>query len=169
MALLGDTAFNLEKYPYIYQRHPVNTKPERFLTEPHEGGNCELVTHAVTMARGFELPRVRSSELFADTIYTKAVDDVSKAKTGDIIGLCKKDKVDYRGIHMGILWLPTDKETYLVHNARHEGHVKLQTLEEAMHYGEHAKIAWIKRPIKNNPSKSNPQALRELGLEYLTR
>jgi len=68
-----------------------------------------------------------------------------------------------------MIWIDDSKKIHIVHNARHTGKVQLQTLEDAMKHPKHAKIAWVKRPIRENLALSNPDRLKELGLGYLAR
>lgn len=134
---------------------------------PHKGSNCELLVQAIIGAQGFELPPFRSSDLYEDIRFTTVVSDLSKAQTGDIIGLTSKDKIGLRGIHMGILVAGQNNELGIIHNARHEGWAKIQTLILAMQHPGHERLAWIKRPIVPNPDKFNPQGLRNIGLDFL--
>lgn len=124
------------------------------------------MAHALVHARGFELPRVRSSELYADQNFTQAISDLSQAQTGDLIGLTRPDKQDFRGIHVGVL-LVNSNGVNIVHNARHVGRAVVQSLDEARQYPHHSKVAWIKRPIVTNPALARPDALRAVGLEEL--
>ena len=154
--------------PYRSKRNPQTTPVEEVFANPEEGTNCELLVHAIVFARGFELPQLRSSDIYEDTAYTNLVEDISQAKTGDIIGLCSLDKKGFRGIHVAMVWID-GKNINVAHNARHEGFVKIQPIEEAMQHPEHARIAWIKRPTKENPALLRTGQLRELGLGYLAR
>lgn len=124
------------------------------------------MAHALVRARGFELPRVRSSELYADRDFTLPVSDLSKAQTGDLIGLTRPDKEDFRGIHVGVLLVSTEGIN-IVHNARHVGRAVVQPLDEARQYLHHSRVAWIKRPVVANPTLAQPEALRAVGLEEL--
>lgn len=137
------------------------------MLSPHEGSNCELLVQAIVGARGFELPPFRSSDLYEDRIYTVSVSDLSKVQTGDIIGLTKRDKKGFWGIHMGILVAGQNGEIRIIHNARHQGAARIQSLSVAMQYPEHEKPAWIKRPIIPNPGKFDPEGLRNIGLDFL--
>jgi hypothetical protein len=117
-------------------------------------------------ARGFELPPVRSSDLYEDTLFTRSVDSLDYVQTGDIVGLTREDKADFRGVHMGML-IVSGTDIHVVHNPRHLGQAVVQTLDEARVYPHHSRIAWIKRPIVHNPSLSKPAHLTRLGLEEL--
>lgn len=154
--------------PYRPDRNPDTTPIGDVFTKPEAGTNCELLVHAIVSARGFELPQLRSSDLYEDTNYTNPVEDVSQAETGDIIGLCSSDKKGFRGIHVAMVWID-GKNINVVHNARHEGFARIQPIEEAMQHPEHARIAWIKRPTKENRALLRTGQLRELGFGYLAR
>ncbi len=154
--------------PYKPGRNPDTTPVEEVFAHPEEGANCELLVQAIVSARGFELPPLRSSDIYEDTEYTSPVEDISEAKTGDMIGLCPEDKLDLRGIHIGMIWIDGENIN-IVHNARHEGSAKIQTIDEAMQYPGHAKARWIKRPIKENRALLRTEKLRELGFGYLAR
>ncbi|OGH37737.1 MAG: hypothetical protein A3B44_00520 [Candidatus Levybacteria bacterium RIFCSPLOWO2_01_FULL_38_21] len=155
--------------PYRIDRNPDTTDVERVFINPEAGTNCELLVHSIVSARGFELPRLRSSDLYEDTNYTSLVEDISQAQTGDIIGLSPINKNGFRGIHVAMIWIDDSKKIHIVHNARHTGGVRLQTLEDAMQHPEHARIAWIKRPIRENPTLLQSEKLRELDFGYLAR
>lgn len=130
---------------------------------PEKGTNCELLVHAITRARGFKIPEgIRSSELYSDTVYTQTINEISRAQSGDIIGLCLDNKTDFKGIHVGILYID-EKAIYVVHNARHVGFARRQKLEDVVRYPTHAKIAWIKRSIIDDPALWNPGLLKKLG------
>lgn len=161
--------FNEILIPYRLNRNPDTTDVEEVFTNPEAGTNCELLVHAIVSARGFELPRLRSSDLYEDTNYTNPVEDTSQAQTGDIIGLCPINKNGFRGIHVGMIWIDDSGKIHIVHNARHTGRAQLQTLEDAMKHPKHAKIAWVKRPIRENLALLSPDKLRELELGYLAR
>ena len=154
--------------PYRPDRNPDTTPVEEVFTNPEAGTNCELLVHAIVSARGFELPQLRSSDIYEDAAYTSIVDDISQAETGDIIGLCPVDKKGFKGIHIGMVWV-NGENINVVHNARYEGSVKIQPIGEAMQYPKHAKIAWIKRPVKENPTLLQTEALKQLGFGYLAR
>lgn len=154
--------------PYRSNRNPDTTLVEEVFTNPEAGTNCELLVHAIISARGFELPQLRSSDIYEDTEYTSTVEDISQAETGDIIGLCPVDKKGFKGIHVAMVWID-GKNINVVHNARHEGFVKIQPIEETMQHPEHAKIAWIKRPTKENRALLRTEQLRKLGFGYLAR
>ena len=154
--------------PYRFKRNPQTTPVEEVFANPEEGTNCELLVHAIVFARGFELPRLRSSDIYEDTEYTSPIEDISQAETGDMIGLCPEDKKDFRGIHIAMVWIH-EENINVVHNARHAGRVHRQTLEEAMQRPEHARIAWIKRPIRENRDLLRTGQLRKLGFGYLAR
>ncbi|MCL5746673.1 MAG: hypothetical protein M1277_00100 [Patescibacteria group bacterium] len=125
---------------------------------------------AIVRARGFVLPdRIRSSELYKDTEYTKIINDISNVQTGDIVGLCPLDKTDFWGIHVGIIWIDDTDTTYVVHNAKHTGALQRERIEDALKHERHNKIAWIKRPIVKNNKLSNPQGLDIIGLGYLAK
>lgn len=156
-------------FPYISARNPDTTPPEEFLNEPEKGGNCELMVQAFVSARGFKLPRLRSSELYEDTEYTMRVRDLSQVETGDIIGLRPEKKKDFRGVHEGMIWVDNEGEIYIVHNAKHLGHARIEPLGEALVFPQHEAIAWIKRPIVEDPSLLQSDKLRELGFDILAR
>lgn len=156
------------RIPYTPDRTPDTTPVKEVFTNPEAGTNCELLVHAIVSARGFELPQLRSSDIYEDTAYTRLIEDISQAQTGDIIGLCSLGKKGFRGIHVAMVWID-GKNINVVHNSRHEGFVKIQPIEEAMQHSEHAKIAWIKRPIRENLTLLQSQKLRELGFGYLAR
>lgn len=163
------TFINETLIPYRIDRNPSTTRVEKVFQNPEEGTNCELFVQAIVRARGFVLPDgIRSSELYQDTEYTQTVPNVSQAQTGDIIGLCAVGKIGFVGIHIAMVWI-YGKNINVVHNARHEGFVKIQPIEETMQYPEHARIAWIKRPIKENRDLLRTEQLRELGFGYLAR
>jgi len=162
------TTLNETLIPYKPNRNPDTIPVEEVFANPEAGTNCELLVHAIVSARGFELPRFRSSDLYEDTNYTNPVEGISQVQTGDIIGLCSSDKKGFRGIHVAMVWID-GKNINVVHNARHEGFVKIQPIEEAMQYPEHARIAWIKRPIRENRALLRTGQLRELGFGYLAR
>lgn len=156
------------KVPYASGRNPDTTPVEEFFVNPEEGANCELLVQAIVSARGFKLPPLRSSDIHDDTEYTSVVEDLSQAQTGDIIGLCAIDKEDLRGIHIGMIWINGDTIN-IVHNARHEGSAKIQPIGEAMQYSKHAKVAWIKRPTRENRKLMRTDRLIKLGFGYLAR
>lgn len=134
---------------------------------PEKGTNCELLAQVITRARGFKIPEgIRSSELHSDTVYTQIISGISHAQSGDIIGLRSDNKTDFKGVHVGILYMD-EKPIYVVHNARHVGFAQRQRLDDAMRYPAHAKIAWIKRPIIDDSALRNPGLLIKLGLGYL--
>jgi hypothetical protein len=110
---------------------------------------------------------LRSSDLFEDRRFTRSVEDLTIAETGDIVGLTRPDKIGYRGIHIGML-LVDDSSIQLIHNARHVGQALVQSLEEARQHPHHSIIAWIKRPFVKNPNLANNRALLTIGLEALT-
>ncbi|MCL5113954.1 MAG: hypothetical protein M1372_02170 [Patescibacteria group bacterium] len=156
--------------PYRLDRNPSTTPVAEVFQNPKAGTNCELLVQAIVRARGFTLPDgIRSSELYQDTEYTQLVDDVSQAQTGDMIGLCPVGKTDFKGVHVGIIWRDETGNIRIVHNARHAGFLQIQELKDVMKYPGHAKISWIKRPIRQNPAILNPDGLRQLGFEYLAR
>lgn len=156
--------------PYRANRNPGTVFLNEVLNHPEKGTNCELLVHAITRARGFKITEgIRSSELYADTACTQAVGEISHVQTGDIIGLCPDNKIGFMGIHVGILYVDEAKAIYVVHNARHVGFGQRQRLEDAVKYQAHGKIAWVKRPIINDPALSNPGLLRKLGFEYLVK
>lgn len=86
-----------------------------------------------------------------------------------MVGLCSAGKKDLRGIHIGIIWRDETEEIYVVHNARHASFLQRQKFEDVTNYPGHAKVAWIKRPIRENPALLKPDGLRQLGFEYLAR
>jgi len=156
------------RIPYSLDRNPKTTPIEEVFENPEAGTNCELLVQAVVHARGFVLPDgIRSSDLYEDTEYTTSVDDILRTQTGDIIGLCPINKNGFRGIHIGIIWKGQTGEVHIIHNARHIGTFRRQTIKEAMKHPSHAKIAWIKRPIVENPALLNSDVLRKFGLGYL--
>lgn len=153
--------------PYRISRNPNTASSSEFFNYPEKGANCELLVNAITRARGFEIPEgIRSSELYADTEYTQAVDEVFHVRDGDIIGFCSDNKIGFA--HVGILCVD-EEAIYVVHNTKHVGFAQRQRLEDIMKYSVRAKIAWIKRPIIDNPALLNPGLLRKLGFGYLVR
>lgn len=155
--------------PYEGARNPDTIDPKEFLDEPKKGGNCEVLVHAIVAARGYELPRLRSSDIFEDTEFTEHIRDIFEAQTGDIIGLRAVGKKDFRGVHVGIIWIDDDSEIHVIHNAKHIGNTRLESLSEAMKHPDHANIAWVKRPIVENTELLSPNQLTEIGFEYLAR
>lgn len=155
--------------PYRLERNPKTVLPEEVFENPQAGSNCELLVHAIVSARGFTLPRLRSSEIYEDSEFTEHVRDVSKTQTGDIIGLRPVGKKGLKGIHIGIIWLDGDGEIHLIHNARHVGQARLEALSEAIKHPGHAEIAWIKRPVRKNSGLLQSEKLRELGFGYLAK
>lgn len=154
--------------PYRIDRNPDTTTIEEVLTNPEAGTNCELLVHAIVSARGFVLPLgIRSSEIYFDREFTREINDLLQAQTGDIIGLCSLGKKGFRGIHIGIIWRDQADKINIVHNAKHTGAVQTQGLEEAMRYRGHEKIAWIKRPVVQASSFADSEALKKIGLDYL--
>ena len=164
------TTLNETLIPYRPDRNPDTTPVEEVFENPEEGTNCELLVHAIVSARGFVLPLgIRSSEIYFDREFTREISDLSQAQTGDIIGLSSQKKAGFKGIHIGIVWKDNEGNFYVVHNARHAGFAKTQTIDETMEYSEHEKIAWIKRPDKENPALLQSRKLSELGFGYLAR
>lgn len=167
-------AFNIETQTilnirYKGSRHPISTDPAELLTRPLEGGNCELVTHGITLGRGYRLPRVRSSELFADRTATQHVATTGgfkELKTGDIIGLGRKEQNGLRGVHQGVIY--KYEELYVVHTTPETGLI-MQPLEEAQASPTHAKVIWVKRPKPEEfrARLYSPKKLALIGLDFL--
>lgn len=156
-------------YPYDISRNPKTTSPAEFLDNPEKGGNCELMVQAIVSARGFILPRLRSSEIYEDTEYTEKIGNIFLSETGDIVGLKARNKKDFHGIHIGIILIDNDGEIHLVHNTKHMGRAMIEPIAEAIQYPQHDTIAWIKRPMKEDPSLLQSERLKEMGFDFLTR
>jgi len=137
------------------------------LENPEAGTNCQLLVLALARAMGYELPALRSAELFIDTDYTEFIPGIEEARTGDIIFLTRDGQTDPRLFHVGVLSFDEEGELYLNHNARHVGFARKEKLEEAMEDPRHAVNAGIKRPIVENPYGQHTYFLVTYGLEHL--
>lgn len=134
------------------------------------GGNCELFAHAITLARGYQLPTVRSSELYADTRATEHVspNDLDALQTGDIIGMRRSGKQGMRGVHMGVVYRG-DQGLHVAHNLVEMGHVVVESLSNATTRPSHEQVVWAKRPklVEFNSRLHHPADLHRLGLGML--
>ncbi len=152
--------------PYSIRRTPATVATHEVFSNPEAGTNCELLVQAFVRARGFYIPALRSSELYEDQLFTRLIDDPRQIQTGDILGFCEVEKIDFYGIHVGLAWVD-NRNLRVVHNARHIGQAQVEDLEEVLAYEKHARLVWIKRPILKNPFLFNPGKLQELGFPFL--
>lgn len=96
------------------------------------------------------------------------MENLEQAQTGDLIGFSPQDKKDFIGIHVGVISLE-DGEIHVLHNAKHEGAARVQKIDDILKHAKHQKIAWIKRPIVEDPTLRNPTVLTLLGFEMLIK
>lgn len=82
------------------------------------------------------------------------------------MGFRAKNRTDYFGLHIGIVLVSPDG-LLIVHNARHQQRVLVQTLSDVTSHEAHGTIAWIKRPVITDPGLGNPEWLEQVGLEEL--
>jgi len=129
--------------PYNLLRNPSTTEPG----EIQNGANCEYYVRELLREYGYAMPsRLRSSELWSDTDWTKQVAPGHQLQVFDItfFNFTEDPYGAHQGLYIG--------EGNILHLARHIGYPAVWSLDDFGNHERYKVFIGAKRPLIRNPN-----------------